>query len=111
MRLRRPVRPALRARAGGGAARGLPEALDDPDAAGTSQAGGDAAAGHPFYASSELVAALTRPPEREMPGIRLTLRPDFDVAQEPAAGRAAITVGEILDRNRRPARWRSRSTR
>ena len=84
----------------GGAARGLPEALDDPDAAGTSPAGGDAAAGHPFYASSELVAALTRPPEREMPGIRLALRPDFDVTQEPAAGRAAITVGEILDRNR-----------
>ena len=38
-----------------------------------------------------------------MPGIRLALRPDFDVTQEPAAGRAAITVGEILDRNRRPA--------
>ena len=87
----------------GGAARGLPEALDEPDEPGTSPAGGDAAAGHPFYASSELVAALTRPPEREMPGIRLALRPDFDVAQEPAAGRAAITVGEILDRNRRPA--------
>ncbi len=87
----------------GGAARGLPEALDDPDEAGTPPAGGDAAAGHPFYASSELVAALTRPPEREMPGIRLALRPDFDVAQEPPAGRAAITVGEILDRNRRPA--------
>jgi DNA helicase HerA-like ATPase len=38
-----------------------------------------------------------------MPGIRLALRPDFDVTQEPAPGRAAITVGEILDRNRRPA--------
>src|SRR6516165_2115910 len=87
---------------GGGAARGLAEAMDDPDEAGASPAGGDAAAGHPFYASSELVAALTRPPEREMPGIRLALRPDFDVAQDPVAGRA-ITVGEVLDRNRRPA--------
>jgi len=85
------------------AARGLAEVLDDPGPEGASSAGGDAAAGHPFYASSELVAALTRPPEHEMPGIRLALRPDFDVAQEPAAGGAAITVGEILDRNRRPA--------
>jgi uncharacterized protein len=88
---------------GGGAARGLQGALDDPGEAGASPAGGDASAAHPFYASSELVAALTRPPERELPGIRLALRPDFDVAQEPAAARAAITVGEILDRNRRPA--------
>jgi len=85
------------------AARGLAEALDDPGPEGASPAGGDPAAGHPFYASSELVAALARPPEHEMPGIRLALRPDFDVAQEPVAGRAAITVGEILDRNRRPA--------
>jgi len=83
------------------AARGLREALED--LAGPPPAGGDAVAGHPFCASSELVAALSRPPEREMPGIRLALRPDFDVTQEPAAGRAAITVGEILDRNRRPA--------
>ena len=83
-------------------ARGLREALEDPDAA-EPPAGGDAVAAHPFCASSELVAALSRPPEREMPGIRLPLRPDFDVTQETAAGRAAITVGEILDRNRRPA--------
>ena len=85
------------------AARGLREVLEDPDAAGPPPAGGDAVAAYPFCASSELVAALSRPPEREMPGIRLALRPDFDVTQEPAAGRAAITVGEILDRNRRPA--------
>ena len=86
----------------GHAARGLREALEDPDAA-EPPAGGDAVAAHPFCASSELVAVLCRPPEREMPGIRLALRPDFDVTQETAAGRAAITVGEILDRNRRPA--------
>jgi DNA helicase HerA-like ATPase len=84
-------------------ARGLREVLEDTDAAGPAAAGGDAVAAYPFCASSELVAALSRPPEREMPGIRLALRPDFDVTQEPAAGRAAITVGEILDRNRRPA--------
>ena len=83
-------------------ARGLREALEDTDAA-EPPAGGDAVAASPFCASSELVAALCRPPEREMPGIRLPLRPDFDVTQETAPGRAAITVGEILDRNRRPA--------
>src|SRR5215813_7795624 len=86
----------------GHAARGLREALEDTDAA-EPPAGGDAVAAHPFCASSELVAALCRPPEREMPGIRLPLRPDFDVTQETAPGRAAISVGEILDRNRRPA--------
>jgi DNA helicase HerA-like ATPase len=85
------------------AACGLREALENADATGPPAAGGDAVAGHPFCASSELVAALSRPPERELPGIRLALRPDFDVTQELAPGRAAITVGEILDRNRRPA--------
>lgn len=84
----------------GSAAGGLREALTDP---GPATAGGDALPGYPFYASTELVAALSRPPEREMPGIRLALRPDFDVTQEPAAGREAIAVGEVLDRSRRPA--------
>src|SRR5205823_5291428 len=87
----------------GNAARGLQEVLEDEGLTESLPVGGDAATAHPFCASSELVAALSRPPEREMPGIRLALRPDFDVTQEPAAGRAAVTVGEILDRNRRPA--------
>ena len=84
----------------GSAPGSLQEALDDPNPA---AAGGDAVAAHPFYASTELIAALSRPPEREMPGIRLALRPDFDVTQEPAAGRETIAVGEILDRSRRSA--------
>jgi DNA helicase HerA-like ATPase len=83
-----------------GAARRLQEVLEEPSPA---LAGGDAVPGHPFYASTELIATLVRPPEREMPGIRLALQPDFDVTQEPAAGREAIEVGEILDRNRRSA--------
>jgi DNA helicase HerA-like ATPase len=63
---------------------------------------------YPWYASTELVAALARPPDREVPGVRLVLRPDFDVTPEPAApdsaaGREVIAVGEVLDRNRRPA--------
>ncbi len=110
-----------------GPARGLRDALDDPGPpeallppggttppsppeallppGGTtppSLPGAGAAASHPFYASTELVAALARPPEREMPGVRLALRPDFDVTQEPADGCDALAVGEILDRNRRP---------
>ena len=84
-----------------GHARGLPELMQD---AGLAPAGRDAAAGYPWYASTELVAALARPPEREIPGVRLVLYPDFDVTQEPAAaGREAIAVGEVLDRGRRPA--------
>jgi uncharacterized protein len=82
------------------AARSLQEVLEEPNPA---LAGGDAVPGHPFYASTELIAALVRPPEREMPGIRLALQPDFDVTQEPAAGREVIDVGAILDRNRRSA--------
>ena len=97
---------------GGPAGRGLQEILDYQAPA---PAGGDAVPAYPFYGSTELLAALTRPPERELPGIRLALRPEFDVTQEPAGpagptgatrsgpGRAALAVGDILDRNRRPA--------
>jgi DNA helicase HerA-like ATPase len=82
-------------------ARDLPELMQDT---GPTPADGDAATGYPWYASTELVAALARPPEREIPGVRLALPPDFDVTQEPAAaGREVIAVGEVLDRSRRPA--------
>jgi uncharacterized protein len=88
--------------------------------------GGNAAA-TPFYASTELVAALARAPEAEVPGIRLALRPDFDVTPEnhvipendvtsqngafnqvhgvTGAGTrcASIRLGEVLDRNLMPA--------
>ncbi|HEV3290800.1 MAG TPA: DUF87 domain-containing protein, partial [Streptosporangiaceae bacterium] len=62
----------------------------------------------PFYASSRLVAALARPPARELPGIRLVLRPDFDVTQETTiiAGDGSgppVPVGTVLDWNRVPA--------
>jgi uncharacterized protein len=84
----------------GGDARSLDELMQDTSPA---SAGGDTAPSYPCYASTELVAALTRPPEREVPGVRLALRPDFDVTPEPATEREMIAVGEILDRNRRPA--------
>jgi DNA helicase HerA-like ATPase len=35
--------------------------------------------------------------------VRLALRPEFDVTQEPAPGRETIAVGEILDSSQRPA--------
>ncbi len=81
------------------AASSLGELLADP---GPAPAGGDGVLGYPFLASTDLLAALARPPEREVPGIRLVLHPDFDVTQEPAAA-PAIAVGEVLDRTRRPA--------
>jgi uncharacterized protein len=82
------------------AAAGLPELLADP---GPALAGGDAVLGAPFHASTELVAALSRPPEREVPGVRLALRPDFDVTPEHASGSGTIAVGEVLDSGQRPA--------
>ncbi len=89
--------------------------LEDPA---TGSPGGDAAVGSPLVASTELVAALARPPEREIPGVRLVSVPDFDVTQESDAaasgalgsgaqgsdtGRAAVAVGEVLDQGHEPA--------
>ncbi|MEV3920672.1 ATP-binding protein [Actinomadura coerulea] len=53
----------------------------------------------PFEASTQLVAALARPPVREVAGVRFVMRPDFDVTPEsPGTG---VTLGRVLDRNRR----------
>lgn len=64
----------------------------------------------PFEASTQLVAALARPPVREVAGVRFAMRPEFDVtpefdaapgsagASDPAAG---VPLGRVLDRNRR----------
>jgi DNA helicase HerA-like ATPase len=56
-----------------------------------------------FLASTDLVAALARPPDREIPGIRLALKPEFDVTQESEGTREAIALGDVLDRTRRAA--------
>ncbi|MGH3170650.1 MAG: ATP-binding protein, partial [Trebonia sp.] len=56
----------------------------------------------PFRGSTEVLAALARPPESEIPGLRLALRPEFDVTPEAAAG-PGVTIGEVLDRNLMPA--------
>ncbi|MEU8121297.1 ATP-binding protein [Spirillospora sp. NPDC049024] len=53
----------------------------------------------PFEASTQLVAALARPPVREVAGVRFVMRPDFDVTPEsPDTG---VRLGRVLDRNRR----------
>ncbi len=73
----------------------------------------------PFSASSALLAALARPPAREVPGVRFVLRPEFDMTPEipPAPGpdgypggtadraqaAAGIPLGHVLDRLRMPA--------
>ncbi|MGH3615213.1 MAG: ATP-binding protein [Pseudonocardia sp.] len=46
----------------------------------------------PFPATADLLAALARPPRRELPGIRLVERAEFDLTPEQAGG---IAVGEI----------------
>jgi len=62
----------------------------------------------PFYGSTALVAALARVPAREVPGLRLVLRPEFDLTPEamlaPGTGAAggAVRLGEVLDWNRVP---------
>ena len=65
----------------------------------------------PFYGSTRLVAALARAPAREVPGLRFTLRPEFDVTPETtltvpgrtAVAGPALTAGVVLDWNRVPA--------
>ena len=59
----------------------------------------------PCAGSSRLLAALARPPMREVPGIRFALRPDFDVTPEtPAAlDGGGVALGAVLDQNRVPA--------
>jgi Helicase HerA, central domain len=66
----------------------------------------------PFYASTALVAALARIPVREVPGLRVVARPQFDLTPEPvlvaragspgAEGARAVCLGEVLDWNRVP---------
>ena len=72
---------------------GLPYALspaapDDRDEDQAGMPGGDAIPASPFCGSTELLAALARPPDHEVPGIRLALRPDFDVTPEAPCPRS-----------------------
>jgi uncharacterized protein len=62
----------------------------------------------PFTASTRLLAALARPPSREVPGLLFTLRPDFDVTPEHTIRSVGVdgpgvAAGAVLDGNRVPA--------
>jgi len=87
---------------------GLPYALNPgrapspQPAPGDLEPGGDGMPASPFYGSTELLAALTRPPASEVPGVRLALRPEFDVTPEPD-GTDGVRLGTVLDRNLMPA--------
>ncbi|MFI8984651.1 ATP-binding protein [Streptomyces antimycoticus] len=50
----------------------------------------------PFPATAELVAALARPPARELPGIRALAPNRFDVTPEPLDGDGFL-LGDVLD--------------
>lgn len=66
----------------------FPEALSTaiaPDPVGTMA---------PFTATSELLAALARPPQRELPGIRLIERVAFDLTPESSG---PLHLGDVLD--------------
>ena len=61
-----------------------------------------AAADEGTLAGSRLVAALTRTPTAEVPGIRLALSSDFDITPESSDG-PGLVLGDVLDRERRAA--------
>jgi hypothetical protein len=60
------------------------------------------AAGSPFVGSSALVGALCGVPQVEIPGVRLVLRPEFDLTPETAAEAGprpgGVVLGRVLDR-------------
>ncbi|HUY47469.1 MAG TPA: ATP-binding protein [Streptosporangiaceae bacterium] len=63
----------------------LPELLDvQPDVHAPART--DASAAFPFHGSTGLLATLARVPEVEVPGVRLVLRPEFDVTPEQPGG-------------------------
>jgi DNA helicase HerA-like ATPase len=85
---------------------GLPYTLSPvpPEPGPAGEPGGDGRPAAPFYGSTELLAALARPPAAEVPGVRFALRPDFDVTPETLEGEAGrIALGDVLDRNLMPA--------
>jgi hypothetical protein len=65
--------------------------------------GGPALMGSPFRATTDLVSALVRPPETELPGLNVVVPPAFDTTPERHAAGAEVEVGAVLDRFLRPS--------
>jgi len=58
----------------------------------------------PFRATTDLVAALVRPPESELPGLRVVAPPTFDTTPEMYGAQGArVELGTVLDRFLRSA--------
>ena len=58
----------------------------------------------PFRATTDLAAALVRPPESELPGLRVVVPPTFDTTPEMYGEQGArVELGTVLDRFLRPA--------
>ncbi|MGH3377717.1 MAG: ATP-binding protein [Actinoallomurus sp.] len=53
-----------------------------------------------FVAGPELLVALTRPPERELPGLRLVEPHGFDVTPERTGDDGGLRLGAVLDEGR-----------
>jgi uncharacterized protein len=79
-----------------------PLAGERRDADGTSCA--SAVTASPFRATADLVSALVRPPETELPGLNLVAPPMFDTTPErrPWTG-PEVEIGIVLDRFLRPS--------
>ena len=69
----------------------LPYALRPSSTAGNANA----------LATTPLVAAITKPPTKEVQGIRLTQPPDFDLTPEHKPGKDKLTIGTVLDQQGR----------
>jgi hypothetical protein len=67
-------------------------------------AGASAALTSPFRATTDLVSALVRPPETELPGLNVVIPPAFDTTPERSAGSGPeLEIGTVLDRFLRPS--------
>lgn len=67
-------------------------------------AGDDGLGSSPFAAPVRLLAAIARPPVRELPGVRLVEPPGFDVTPEVGGGiGGGIPLGTVLDGAGQPA--------
>jgi uncharacterized protein len=64
-------------------------------------ADGPSGATSPTIVGTGLLAGLARPPDAEIPGVRVTRRPAFDVTPETVNG--AVHLGTVLDQTGRPA--------